>query len=92
MQKKCNTGNINCRLFLFNISKVPGQFVESMLEVHQKYTEMIQGVFHSDQQFVGALDKVTPDSRFQNSGWIYLDLLFLYILNGVTDLKETACS
>lgn len=36
---------------------VPGQFVESMLEVHQKYTEMIQGVFHSDQQFVGALDK-----------------------------------
>ncbi|XP_061185924.1 cullin-2-like [Saccostrea echinata] len=36
---------------------VPGQFVESMLEVHQKYTEMIQGVFHSDQLFVGALDK-----------------------------------
>nr|XP_022308611.1 LOW QUALITY PROTEIN: cullin-2-like [Crassostrea virginica] len=36
---------------------VPGQFVESMLEVHQKYTELIQGVFHSDQQFVGALDK-----------------------------------
>ncbi|XP_067649383.1 cullin-2-like [Haliotis asinina] len=36
---------------------VPGQFVESMLEVHSKYTELIQSVFHADQQFVGALDK-----------------------------------
>ncbi|KAJ8313728.1 hypothetical protein KUTeg_008289 [Tegillarca granosa] len=36
---------------------IPAQFVESMLEVHQKYTELIQSVFQTDQQFVGALDK-----------------------------------
>ncbi|XP_041365909.1 cullin-2-like [Gigantopelta aegis] len=36
---------------------IPNQFVESMLEVHQKSTELIQSVFHGDQQFVGALDK-----------------------------------
>jgi len=38
--------------------QIPGQFVDSILEVHGKYTELIKGVFHSDQQFVGALDKV----------------------------------
>lgn len=38
--------------------QIPAQFVESMLEVHQKYTELIQSVFQTDQQFVGALDKV----------------------------------
>ncbi|KAL3832004.1 hypothetical protein ACJMK2_023688 [Sinanodonta woodiana] len=36
---------------------VPAQFVENMLEVHGKYTEMIKSVFQNDQQFVGALDK-----------------------------------
>lgn len=36
---------------------VPTQFVESMLEVHSKYTELIRKVFRNDQQFVGALDK-----------------------------------
>ncbi|KAL4222998.1 Cullin-2 [Mactra antiquata] len=36
---------------------VPAQFVESMLEVHSKYTELIKKVFGTDQQFVGALDK-----------------------------------
>ncbi|CAC5381571.1 CUL2 [Mytilus coruscus] len=36
---------------------IPGQFVESILEVHGKYTELIKVVFHADQQFVGALDK-----------------------------------
>ncbi|XP_023933316.1 cullin-2 [Lingula anatina] len=36
---------------------VPAQFVESMLEVHTKYTELIQGVFHGDQQAVAALDR-----------------------------------
>lgn len=36
---------------------VPSQFVENMLEVHSKYTELIKKVFRNDQQFVGALDK-----------------------------------
>ena len=40
------------------ILQIPGQFVESILEVHGKYTELIKVVFHADQQFVGALDKV----------------------------------
>ena len=35
------------------------QFVETMLEIHTKYSELILAVFNSDQQFVGALDKVT---------------------------------
>lgn len=33
------------------------QFVENMLNVHSKYSEMIRDVFNSDQSFVGALDK-----------------------------------
>jgi len=33
------------------------QFVENMLNVHSKYSEMIKEVFNSDQSFVGALDK-----------------------------------
>ncbi|PVD30741.1 hypothetical protein C0Q70_10016 [Pomacea canaliculata] len=32
-------------------------FVDSMLEVHSHFTEVIQKVFSNDQQFVGALDK-----------------------------------
>ena len=44
-----------CKVVSFQI---PSQFVENMLEVHQKYTELIETVFSSDQQFVGALDKV----------------------------------
>ena len=38
--------------------QVPSQFVESMLTVHSKFTEVIKSVFNSDQQFIGALDKV----------------------------------
>ena len=30
-----------------------------MLSVHSKFTEVIKSVFNSDQQFVGALDKVS---------------------------------
>ncbi|EFN65730.1 Cullin-2 [Camponotus floridanus] len=33
------------------------QFVESMLNVHSKYSELIRDVFKGDQSFVGALDK-----------------------------------
>ncbi|XP_012278270.1 cullin-2 [Orussus abietinus] len=33
------------------------QFVESILDVHSKYFEMIKEVFNGDQAFVGALDK-----------------------------------
>lgn len=33
------------------------QFVESMLDVHCKYTELIEQVFKRDQLFVGGLDK-----------------------------------
>lgn len=36
---------------------IPQLFVESMLEVHKKYHNIIREVFHSDQQFIGALDK-----------------------------------
>lgn len=33
------------------------QFVESMLDVHSKYSELIKDVFKADQSFVNALDK-----------------------------------
>ncbi|XP_015111572.1 cullin-2 [Diachasma alloeum] len=33
------------------------QFVESILEVHAKYSDLIEEVFKKDQAFVGALDK-----------------------------------
>ncbi|KOX79600.1 Cullin-2 [Melipona quadrifasciata] len=33
------------------------QFVETMLEVHRKYSELIKDVFRGDQAFVTALDK-----------------------------------
>ncbi|KAG7210335.1 hypothetical protein KM043_011873 [Ampulex compressa] len=33
------------------------QFVESMLDVHSKYSDLIKDVFKSDQAFIGALDK-----------------------------------
>lgn len=36
---------------------IPGQFVESMLTVHAKFTELINSVFHGDKAFIGALDK-----------------------------------
>ena len=46
-------------IFLFLLSlQVPCMFVESMLEVHKKYTELIQSVFNNDQKFIQALDKV----------------------------------
>lgn len=33
------------------------QFVESMLDVHTKYSELIGDVFKGDQAFLSALDK-----------------------------------
>ncbi|CAG0919494.1 unnamed protein product [Notodromas monacha] len=36
---------------------VPGGFVESLLEVHDRYSLMIKEVFFADQVFTGALDK-----------------------------------
>lgn len=33
------------------------QFVESILDVHQKYSDLIRDVFKSDQALIGALDK-----------------------------------
>lgn len=38
-------------------SNIAQQFVENVLEVHQKNLELIKEVFASDQAFIGALDK-----------------------------------
>lgn len=35
----------------------PGQFVDAVLEVHTRYSELIHSVFSGDQKFIGALDK-----------------------------------
>lgn len=36
---------------------LPTLFVENMLQVHRECSELVQEVFHNDQQFVSALDK-----------------------------------
>ncbi|ESO08238.1 hypothetical protein HELRODRAFT_190953 [Helobdella robusta] len=46
--------DVICRLDGDNMAQ---QFVESLLEVHNDYTQLIQEVFKSDQQFITALDK-----------------------------------
>ncbi|UYV76581.1 CUL2 [Cordylochernes scorpioides] len=37
--------------------QIPQLFVESILEVHRKYNNLIKEVFQNDQRFLGALDK-----------------------------------
>jgi len=38
---------------------MPTQFVESVLEVHSKFVQLINTVLNGDQHFMSALDKVT---------------------------------
>jgi len=40
------------------------QFVESVLHIHGKYSELVESVFNADLQFYGALDKVITLSSF----------------------------
>ena len=49
---------------------MPTLFVESVLEVHGKFVQLINTVLNGDQHFMSALDKVT----FQ---YMYL---YLYII------------
>lgn len=37
---------------------MPTQFVESVLEVHSKFVQLINTVLNGDQHFMSALDKV----------------------------------
>lgn len=37
---------------------MPTQFVESVLEVHSKFVQLINSVLNGDQRFMSALDKV----------------------------------
>lgn len=39
---------------------MPTQFVESVLEVHSKFVQLINTVLNGDQRFMSALDKVSP--------------------------------
>jgi len=50
------------------------QFVECMLDIHSKYSELVLSVFGGDQQFYGALDKVACDIEY----FFYSDTLFSY--------------
>lgn len=38
---------------------MPTQFVESVLEVHSKFVQLINTILNGDQRFMSALDKVT---------------------------------
>ena len=48
-----------CLSVCVSVCQMSMQFVESMLEIHAKYSELVQAVFNADQLFYGALDKVT---------------------------------
>jgi len=43
--------------FLNLIIKIPTLFVEQMLQIHSKYSELIKDIFQNDQEFLSALDK-----------------------------------
>lgn len=43
---------------LFSLLQMPTQFVESVLEVHSKFVQLINTVLNGDQHFTSALDKV----------------------------------
>ncbi len=37
--------------------QIPTLFVEHMLQIHSKYSELIKDIFQNDQEFLSALDK-----------------------------------
>lgn len=43
---------------LIFLLQMPTQFVESVLEVHGKFVQLINTVLNGDQHFLSALDKV----------------------------------
>lgn len=50
-------------IFFPSPSQMPTLFVESVLEVHSKFVQLINTVLNGDQHFMSALDKVlTSDS------------------------------
>lgn len=52
---------------------MPTLFVESVLEVHSKFVQLINTVLNGDQHFMSALDKVfSPVTKGQN-------ILFKYV-------------
>ena len=63
------------------------QFVESMLEIHMKYLELIQTVFNGDKQFAGALDKVSSCTVLILSSSSHLHSLLL-----TTDIVLNLCA
>lgn len=78
-----------------NISQ---QFVESLLTIHGKYSELVQSVFNNDQQFIAALDKAcTAAINFrQNPKGVcrapellakYIDSLLKRSLKGMTETE-----
>lgn len=54
---------------------MPTLFVESVLEVHSKFVQLINTVLNGDQHFMSALDKVSNSSR---SYWMY-KCVFIFI-------------
>ncbi len=48
---------LRCFPLIF-VLQMPTQFVESVLEVHSKFVQLINTVLNGDQHFMSALDKV----------------------------------
>jgi len=77
---------------------VQAQFVDALLGVHTKYTELIQIVFKSDKLFVGALDKAcaasinfrkSPKSVCKSPEWLakYCDSLLKKSAKGMSETE-----
>ena len=54
-------------IYLFNdvTTQIPAQFVEAMLSLHTKFSEMITTVFNKDQLFTKSLDMVRKSNSSQ---------------------------
>lgn len=55
---QCSDDALNVCVYVCCVTQAPGQFVDAVLEVHTRYSELIHSVFSGDQKFIGALDKV----------------------------------
>lgn len=82
----------------FQGENVSQQFVESLLAIHAKYSEMIASVFNSDQQFIAALDKAcTAAINFRSNPKVasrapellakYIDGLLKKCVRGMTETE-----
>jgi len=53
-KSKANISDVKSRLIL---AQIPAQFVETVLEIHQRYHDLVHKLFREEKHFIAALDK-----------------------------------